>query len=96
MVMQTVKRLKTGGGMSIDIDDSSAKNSVALSKAKAVSLYSTTDCYIKFGGDTVTVSDSSYDFFLPAFMMRDFENTNPYIAVIRDSADGTLYIGQYE
>ena len=97
MVMQTVKRLKSGGGMKVSYTDSSARNSTIISGSAALGLFSTTDCYIKLGGSTVEASSTDYDMMLPAYIMRDIATSGAgYIAAVRVSASGDLHITQFE
>lgn len=94
-------RLKDGAAHSVSVSDTAATNASAFdSTTRVVSLYATTDIYIKFGvSDTVTATSS--DHFFPAGVYYDIaiggsDNIAQYthISAIRSDADGTLYISE--
>ena len=94
-------RLKDSGAHTISTSITSARNTLAFSNdTKIISLYATQDVYINFGDSTVVATNS--DHFFPANTYYDIaigdESTghNAYIATLRDSADGTLYISEKE
>lgn len=64
----------------------------------AVGLYATQDMYVAFGASNVTAAATAaaHDAFIPAGGYREFAVavSRPYIAAIRATADGTLYITQ--
>jgi hypothetical protein len=66
--------------------------STEITDAEVVRLYSTTDCHIRFG-DFATVAAVATDMFLPKNLPEYFNlRGNRWIAVIQDSAGGTLNI----
>jgi hypothetical protein len=68
-----------------------ANCSVTPMVGQVVRLVATSNCYIKFG-NVVAVATSS-DVFLPANLPEYFSlRLDQYISVIRDTADGKLYI----
>lgn len=85
-------------GQKIASTASSARNGVALGgNTQVVSLYATEDCYIEFGDSTVAANTNT-SFFLAKGIYKDFsvndknEMKFTHIAVIRATADGTLYL----
>lgn len=97
MTMQTILR-PTGGDVydiAYDATTGGVKNATAFTESK-IRISPTTDCYIKFGGSTVTVSATSYDMRLAAGGDYDLDTGGAgYVAIIRQSADGTAYINQW-
>lgn len=94
-------RLKSDGAHSINVTDTSSRNTVAFdSKTKIISLYATGPVYIAFGDDSVTASSS--DHYFPQGVYYDLsiggDKTARYehIAAIRASYDCELYISEKE
>lgn len=95
-------RLKPGSAHSIAVTSSSARNATGFDTAtRVVSLYSTVDVFVKFGGGSVTAAAT--DHFIPADLYYDVaiggERTGHYthIAAIRAGEEnGTLYISEKE
>lgn len=95
-------RLKTtGGAHTIAISGSSARNSNAFAAGtRVISLYSTTDVYVRLGASTITAS--SADHFFPANTYYDIavggDETGhaTHIAAIQVSGAGTLYVSEKE
>ena len=91
--------LLDGGAHSISVSSTSAKNSTAFDAAtRVISLYSTVDIYVKLGDSSVTATIS--DHFFPAGVYYDIaigggkRTQNAYLAALRVSSDGTLYISE--
>lgn len=94
-------RLKSGGAHAIASTTASARNSVAFGAGtRIVSVYATQDVYLKFGGSGVTAT--SADHFFPAGIYYDFAiggggaGHSAHLAVLRRSADGTVYVSEKE
>ncbi|MGZ9108410.1 MAG: hypothetical protein ACXW4B_06270 [Micavibrio sp.] len=94
-------RLKPDSAHAIAATVTSARNSVAFDgDTKVVSLYATEPVYIKFGDETVTATAS--DHFYPSGIYYDFSIGGDkvphytHIAVLRVSADGTVYVSEKE
>lgn len=95
-------RLKSSGGAhAITVSGTSARNSTAFADTtRVISLYSTTDVYVRLGGAAVT-ADSS-DHFFPANTYYDIaiggDDTGhaTYLAALQVSGGGTLYISEKE
>lgn len=89
--------LRRGGGAhTIPFNTTSARNAVAFD-SQLCSLYATQPCYIEFGGPTVVATASSH--FYPGGVLYDMDlhdgNTlATHIAVLRTTADGTLYVSE--
>ena len=85
-----------GGAQEITVSALSARNTTAFDdQTRVLWLYATTDLHFKTGGATVTATTD--DHFLPAGMRIPLPLQNKsrtHIAVIRNSADGTLYISE--
>lgn len=97
MTMQTILRPYGGSTYDVAYDATTGgvKNLTAFTESK-IRIKPTTDCYIKFGGSTVTVSSSSYDMHLTGGNEYDLATGGAgYIAIIRVSEDGTAYINQW-
>lgn len=94
-------RLKSGGAHSIAATAASARNSTAFSdETRVVSLYATGGVFVKFGGPTVTATAS--DHYFPSGVYYDIALGGgkaphyTHIAVLRATADCTLYISEKE
>lgn len=96
-------RLKaTGGAHSVAATSSSARNSTAFnSETRVVSVYATGPVYLRFGGSSVTASNT--DHYYPGSVYYDFaiggggkigQFTN--LAVLRADSDCTVYISEKE
>ena|ERR1700760_4980769 len=94
-------RLKDGGAHSIAVTSSTARTSSAFSAdTRVISLYATCPVYVKFGDSSVSATTS--DHYFPSGVYYDFAvggGAVPqygYIAALRVSTDGTLYISEKE
>lgn len=95
-------RLKASGGAhAITVSGVSARNSVAFSSTtRVISLYATTDVYVRLGG--ASVSATSSDHFFPAGTYYDVaiggDETGhaTHVAALQVSASGTLYVSEKE
>lgn len=94
-------RLKSGGAHSIAATAASARNEAAFaSSTRVVSLYATGPVYVKFGNSSVTATSS--DHYFPTGIYYDFaiggDETAQYthVAVLRVSADCTVYVSEKE
>lgn len=92
-------RLKDDGAHAISVTSSSARNASAFSPGtRVISLYATTDVFVRFGGESVSATGS--DHFFPAGVYYDVAiggdgvAHDGYIAALRVSADGMLYISE--
>lgn len=86
-----------GGAKTIAITGSSTRNATPIaSDVRVISLYATTACFLRFGDATVTASNT--DHFLPGGVYLDVavgpDTKDRYIAALRSSADGTLYVSE--
>ena len=71
----------------------SAAQSAALGNTVIVQLYSTTDCWIKFGSNPTAVANDGTSVFLPGGMVICYGVTAGHkVSAIRDSASGDLHI----
>lgn len=96
-MQNTVARPLNGQTISFDSTVGGVKNSTAIASSY-VGLKTTQAVYIKFGYEnTVTVSSSDYDIFLESTDGRVDVDTGgaKYIAAIRSTTDGTLYINEW-
>jgi len=84
--------LGTVGSDKITVGAASARSTSDFDSGVAIlELFSDTDCYISLSDDTVTATTT--DFFLPADTTRYYtRGDHTRIAVIQDSAGGTLHI----
>jgi hypothetical protein len=89
-------RLRQGGAQKIAFNATSARQTTAFPVDRLViSVYATQDCFIRTGDSTVTATTN--DHFIPSgFWARLALKGHTHIAVIRNSADGTLYISELE
>ncbi len=96
-----VLRLKNNGAHTITSAETSARNTTAFdTETRVLSVFATQDIYIRFGDSTVTATTS--DHFYPAGIYYDFaiggESAGHYthLAVLQQSAGGTVYISEKE
>lgn len=94
-------RLKNGGAHSISVSASSARNASAFDDhTKVISVYADVPVYIKMGDSSVSASTA--DHYFPEGVYYDFaiegnaSVRHTHIAVLRASADGTVYISEKE
>ena len=94
-------RLKPGAAHSIAAGATSARNTTAFGDStRIVSLFATVPVYVRFGGSGVTAA--STDHYFPEGLYYDFSiggDEAPqykYVAVLRASTDGTVYISEKE
>lgn len=95
-------RLKAAGGAhTISVSGTSARNSTGFHAAtRVVSLYATTDVYVRFGGASVTAAAT--DHFFPAGTYYDIAigggetGHATHIAALQVSSGGTLYVSEKE
>lgn len=94
-------RLKPGAAHSIAAGATSARNTTAFGDStRIVSLFATVPVYVRFGGSGVTAA--STDHYFPEGLYYDFSIGGDeavqykYVAVLRASADGTVYISEKE
>lgn len=94
-------RLRASGAHAIAAGATSARNTAAFNaETRVVSLYATVPVYVKFGNSSVTATAS--DHYYPAGLYYDFalggDQTGQYthVAVLRASADGTVYVSEKE
>jgi hypothetical protein len=94
-------RLKDGGAHSLAVTAAAARTADAFSAdTRIVSLYATSPVYLRFGDSSVTATAS--DHYFPSGVYYDFAiggGAVPqygYVAALRVSADGVLYISEKE
>lgn len=94
-------RLKDGGAHVISTSVVSARNTTAFdADTRVISVYATQDAYLKFGDSSVAATAS--DHFFPAGVYYDIsiggDGTahDAYVAALRVSADGSVYISEKE
>ena len=94
-------RLKNAAAHTLSITASSTRNTTAFDPdTRIISLYATTDLYLKFGDSAVTATSS--DHFFPAGIYYDIaiggDGAGHYthLAALRLTADGNLYISEKE
>ncbi len=92
-------RLRDGGAHKINATGVSSRNAVAFSsETRVISVYATAGVFIRFGASNVTATNT--DHYFPAGVYYDIaiggEEAKQYthISVIRDMADGVLYISE--
>lgn len=90
MVMQTILKPTKGSEYETTFTGTSARVNIDEPR---IGVYATEACFIKFGDETVTVSSSDYDMFIPAGVHFDVTTGGErYVAVIQSSSGGTAYI----
>ena len=77
--------------VTIDATAGGNNNTTAFTLGRQYSFRATEDCYLAFGTDSVTIT-AGENYYLPADQEVIFTATQEYCAVIRVSADGTLFI----
>ena len=95
-----VLSLLPAGGHVIAAGGTTTRNSIAFREdTKVVSVFSTTDVFIKFGGDDVSATTG--DHFFPAGIYYDFslggENTAGrflHLAVLQANTSGSVYVSE--
>ncbi len=94
-------RLKPGAAHSIAAGATSARNTTAFGDStRIVSLFATVPVYVRFGGSGVTAAAT--DHYFPEGLYYDFSIGGDeavqykYVAVLRASTDGTVYISEKE
>lgn len=95
-------RLKTSGGAhKITVSGTSSRNATAFADTtRVISLYSTTDIYIRLGGASIAAVNT--DHFFPAGTYYDIAvgggetGQATYVAALQVSGGGTLYISEKE
>ncbi len=94
-------RLKPSGAHSIAATATTARNTNAFAAdTQIVSLYATGPVYVKFGDSSVTATTS--DHYFPSGVYYDFSLGGDkvphytHVAVLRVSADCTLYVSEKE
>lgn len=92
-------RLRDGGAQKITVMGTTARNATAFdADTRVISLYATVAVYVRFGGVSVTATNT--DHYFPANTYYDIaiggEESKQYthIAVIRADTDGVLYISE--
>ena len=86
-----------GEGQTLSVTSTSVQSADFELDTKVISVYSTTDCFIEVGDTNVVATNA--DQFLPAntFMFISVADLSDVaIAAIRSTADGTLYVGEWE
>lgn len=84
----------TGGtSQSVAVSGSSTQSSAFQAATTVVRVYSTTDCFLKFGTNPTAVANTSI--FLPAGVIDYLgvpQNQSYKVAVLQSTASGTLYV----
>ena len=86
-----------GGAKTVAFTATSARNGTAISSdVRVVTLYATQPCYLRFGDNTSVATAT--DHYFPADTYYDValgpDTKDRYIAALRVSVDGTLYISE--
>ena len=96
-----VMRAKDGGAHEIAIGAATARNATAFpAGARVIEVYADVACRFQSGDSSITATAT--DHFLPAQQTRvyslggDKQAQHTHIAVIQESASGTLYISELE
>lgn len=94
-----VLSLRTGASHTIAVTAISARNSTAFNaETRVIGIYATVAMFIRLGGNTATAVNT--DHYLPAETYMDLSIANgedqiaSYIAAIRATSDGTLYVSE--
>lgn len=83
---------KNGSAKETDYTDTSSNIEI---DSKCITVYPTTNCYLKFGDSTVTVASDDYDIFVNGTERLAFSiGDNTHVAVIRETSNGTIYISE--
>ena len=90
--------LKASGGQKVSIAAASARSTAVTTQA--VTLHATSNCFVEIGDATVVASTST-SHYLPELQTYDVSTGiqfgspgTKYVAVIRDTADGVLFISE--
>ena len=90
--------LKASGGQKVSIAAASTRSTAVTTQA--VTLHANCNCYVEVGDATVTASTST-SHYLPELQTYDVStgilfgtSDTRHIAVIRDTADGVLFISE--
>ena len=90
--------LKAGSGQKVTIGAASARSTAVTTQA--VTLHANCNCYVEVGDSTVVASTST-SHYLPELQTYDIATgilfgapDTRHIAVIRDTADGVLFISE--
>ena len=90
--------LKSGGGQSVAVGAGSARSTGVTTQA--VTLHATANCFVEIGDATVDASVTT-SHYLPELQTYDIATgilfgapDTRHIAVIRDTADGVLFISE--
>ena len=90
--------LKASGGQKVSIAAASARSTAVTTQA--VTLHANCNCYVEIGDATVTASTST-SHYLPELQTYDIAtgilfgtSDTRHVAVIRDTADGVLFISE--
>ena len=95
--------MRDGGAHTLNITGAAASNATAFDEGtKVISVYSTTDVYLKFGDTGVNATTS--DHFFPANTYYDIALSggagkgahHAYLSALRVTEDGTLYVSEKE
>lgn len=78
--------------IAVSYTDSSARNSTALEANRKYALYATTDCHVLQGGSSVAATTSAPFLRKETYVDIYAVAGDLYIAAIRSSASGSLYI----
>lgn len=91
LIFQT---LYPGNNQTVNVSSSSTQSSAFGADASIVRLFSTKDCWVRFGTNpTVTAGSNALDIFVPGGIIQFFGVVGSQkLAVIRTSSDGTLYL----
>lgn len=96
-------RLRSGGAHVIAATNTSARNSVAFDEdTRVISIFTTGPVYLKFGGASVTATNT--DHYFPNGIYYDFAISggnskgplHTHVAVLRADGDCSVYISEKE
>lgn len=94
-------RMRDGGAHQVSAGASSARNTTPFdSDTRVISLYADVPVYIAFGGSDVTATASDHYFppglYYDVALGDETSGHHTHLAVLRVSADGTVYISEKE
>lgn len=83
------------GSQKVNTTATTARSTAFASETKVIGIWATQDMFVRMGGSSITAANT--DHFIPASQyFRLPTKGNLYIAAIRSSADGILYISELE
>lgn len=93
-ILKDAHQLVAGGGLVLAF--TVAEGTQAVVVGKKYHLLANQDCFIRFSASAVVGTDGNFDQFLPAGSAVILVATDDELRAIRDTADGTLGIGELD